>query len=361
MGKFDKDRYLKELAIRFCIARGFSPLLEVDVSSSSDLSAAQELLTDIDVLGVGLVVDGHLHRSIFDCKSGKMSAINRAFWASGVVQYSGCDDAFVILKGRAVNNHRISALSIGVDLHDEDSLKSLGETYGIGFHSDLTYLSNIDRWNILYDSYQSVGWAMDLYRLGHSVAPLSTHPWSTFRKIAAELRGVRGNVDPDKPSHVAIYCDILAGTLLLWSSMGRDIRRLYQPSMSKSEFETILKYYIWGGRESYQMRQDLLPRDVSGNSRTLELPGWDHFVKFAGLIIAAPQELFGCIDITRSLAMRLFCGPDIAHDAELNARISDNKRAVQFILGLSDYMISACVLPRDLTSRVQRALSDVKA
>ena len=290
-----------------------------------------------------------------------MSAINRAFWASGVVKYSGCDNAFVLLKGRAVNNHRISALSIGVDLHDEDSFKSLGETYGLGFHNDLTYLSNIDRWNALFESYQTAGWATDLYRLGHSIAPLSTQPWSTFRKIAADLRTARGNVDPDKPSHVAIYCDILAGALLLWSSMGRDIRRFYQPSMSKAEFETLLRYYIWGGRESYQMRQDLMPRDGSGIPKTLELPGWEHFVRFAGLIVAAPQELFGCVDIARSLAMRLACGPDIAHDIELNARIAANKRAAQFILGLSDYMIAACVLPRDLAIKVQRALSDVKA
>jgi hypothetical protein len=153
MGKYDKDRFLKELAIRYCLARGAVPFLEVVVRSIADLSDSVENLTDLDVLGVETIGDGGLRRTILDCKTtNKMSSINRAFWAAGVKQYTGCDEAYVILNGRAVHNHCISALAINVDLHDEQSFKNLGRTLDEAFPADDCYQAAIVRWSfrVLY-------------------------------------------------------------------------------------------------------------------------------------------------------------------------------------------------------------------
>jgi len=141
MGKYDKDRYYKELAVRYCLARGSVPFLEVAVPSVADLSDSVEVLTDIDVLGVATYGDDGLRRTIFDCKTtNKMSSVNRAFWAAGLKGYAGCDDAFVILKTKAVHNHRISALSINVDLHTEDSFADLGRTIDPAFQGSSRWL-----------------------------------------------------------------------------------------------------------------------------------------------------------------------------------------------------------------------------
>ena len=85
MGKYDKDRFQKELAVRYCLASGMVPFLEVITPSVSDLSDTLEVLTDLDVVGVEAVSDGAQRYVFFDCKvSVKISAINRAFWAAGV-------------------------------------------------------------------------------------------------------------------------------------------------------------------------------------------------------------------------------------------------------------------------------------
>jgi len=353
MGKFDKDRNLKELAIRYCIARGLFPFLEVFVQSSSDLSDAPELLTDIDVLGLEFQVDGGVRRTIFDCKSGKMSPISRAFWAGGLLQYTSCDEAYVLIKNKAVNNHRLSALSINVDLHDEQSFISLAETFDIGFNRDLSYQSSIDRWNAIFDIYSANRWSEAVYGAARQLSPLSRAPWVTFRKLVAELRGVRGNIDPARDAHLAMYLDVLSSALILWSAMGRDVRRFYHPDMTKAEFEKALRYYIWGGKEAYSIRQELTFRAEDGTQKPLEMYAWDGLVKFAGIVIAAPQELFGCASISRNMSIRTGCGANALHDANLSAQIGANKRSRQFIMALSDYMISACGLPRDLTTRVQ--------
>lgn len=358
MGKYDKDRHQKEMAIRYCIARGVAPCLEVLVPSASDLSDTVETLTDIDVLGLEFIVDGGFRRTIFDCKTtNKMSPINRAFWAAGVTSYAGCDDAVVVLKNRAVYNHRISALRISVDLHDELSFEDLGRTFDQEFGKDNSYQSSIDRWNAIYEIYQNNSWSEGLYYLGRNLAPVTHEPWRIFRRTAAEMRGVRGQFDPAKDAHVSLFLDVLSAVFMLWTSLGRDIRRFYDPKMTKPEFERALRYYVWGGKESYQIRQEISQR--TGAASSVEFPAWVALTNLTGLVITAPQEVFVCIGVCRDLAIRLACGRNGDHDKRLSASFASNRRARQFVMAVVDYMIAASGIPKDFSTRVQNELSDL--
>jgi hypothetical protein len=118
---------------------------------------------------------------------------------------------------------------------------------------------------VVFDCCTKNAWSENLFDLSRNVAPLSHAPWSTFRRILAELRAVRGQVDPAKDAHLAIFFDVLASTFVLWAAMGRDIRRFYEPSMSKAAFENVLRYYLWGGKESYDIRQQMRERAAIEN------------------------------------------------------------------------------------------------
>jgi len=357
MGKYDKDRHQKELAIRYCLAQGMSPCLEVVVASASDLSDTSEVLTDIDVLGLEFLADGGFRRIIFDCKTtNKMSPINRAFWAAGILAYSGCDEAFVILKNNAVYNHRLSALTIGVDLHDEASFEDLGNSRDIGFNADNNYQSSIDRWNTLFDVYCKNPWSESLFLTGHNAVPLSLQPWRIFRRLVAEFRSARGHLDPVKDGHLAIFLDVMAAIFVLWSSIGRDVRRFYSPKMTKNDFEKALRYYIWGGKESYQIRQEIRQKTAQTGA-TQDFPSWEKLLSFAGLVVAGPHELFGCVNICREMSLRALSGRLESQEKRLALMLSINKRARQFIMAASDYMIDACGLPTDMRTRIQNELT----
>lgn len=361
MGKYDKDRFQKELAIRYCLARGAVPFLEVVVSSASDLSDSVEVLTDLDVVGVETVGDGGLRRTIFDCKTTKkMSSVNRAFWAAGVKEYTGCDEAYVILKTKAVHNHRISALSIGVDLHDEQSFRDLGSTVDAAFPADNCYQASVERWNVVYDCYSKNTWAAPLFDIARNVAPLTRVPWGTFRRILAELRTARGQVDPAKDDHIAIFFDLLASTFVLWGALGRDIRRFYEPTMDKATFENILRYYLWGGRESYNIRQQMREKSRSGNAAVtaIELPAWDALVSFAGLIVAAPQCIIQCAYACRELSIKVAHGDNPDFDKKLAERATENTRIRQFSSALGSYLVAAGGLPKDFSKRVDGIVFD---
>jgi hypothetical protein len=355
LGKYDKDRFLKELAMQFCLARGMLPFLEVVVPSASELTEQPEVLTDMDVVGVEFVYDSNLRRVLFDCKTGKMSPINRAFWASGVALYAGCDEAVVLLKTPAVFNHRISALTMRVDLHDEKSFRNLGLTYDAAFDRQLMYQSSIDRWNTLFEGYAKNAWSESLYNLTNNVVPLSNTPWHAFRRFVAELRDLRGQFDPAKREHVAIFLNALASVFVLWASIGRDVRRFYDPTMDKTKFESALRYYIWGGKEAYELRRQMrekLQKDAP-DSASFDLRAWDKFVAFAGLVMNAPQEIFSCAVISRELAIREVSAADTNLDARLSILINTNKRARQFSLSMAEYLVAASGLPREMNAATE--------
>ena len=95
-----KDINQKLKAVRYCVALGIVPHMEVVVRFSSEVSETPSNITDIDVLGIKPCNDSPSHRIIFDCKTlNKMSAINRALWAKGLVDLTHSDEAFVIARG----------------------------------------------------------------------------------------------------------------------------------------------------------------------------------------------------------------------------------------------------------------------
>lgn len=358
MGKYDKDRYQKELALRYCLARGDIPFLEVLVPSVSDLSDSVETLTDLDVVGVSLVADGTLRRTLFDCKtSNRMSSINRAFWAAGVRDYTGFDDATVILKSKAVHNHRLSALTVNVDLHTEESFRDLAKTLDAAISDETYYQSSVERWNAVCSCYSKHSWSAALFEQARHQVPLARTPTSVFRKILAELRSARGNFDPEKEDHLSIFFDILASTFVLWAILGRDIRRFYEPGMSKDEFTRILRYYLWGGRDSYSTRQQIRQRSSSmeDDQGAVELPAWNLLVSFAGIVVSSPQNLIQCAHVCRELSIRFVSGPNALFDDQLRNTVVSNNRVRQFITALGEYLVAGGGLPRDMIQRINEA------
>jgi hypothetical protein len=366
MGTLDKDRHQKELAVRYCLAQGMVPCLEVLIPSIAELSNNPETITDIDALGLEMVADGDLRRIAFDCKSSaKMSAIGRAFWAAGLMQYTGCDGAFVILGKAAVYNHRISALSVNVDLHDQRSFEDLGRSKQLDFNLPHYYQSSLVGWDQVIAAYKKFIWSEPLFDLCRNTTPISRTPERAFRKLIAELKKARGHFDPQRNEHMAIFLDLMAATFILWTPIGRDLRRIYDPSMKREQFESALRLYIWGGKESYDIRQALRERAAQLNSdsdlpsEVQEFPSWEKLINFSGLVISAPQATFECVNICRDMSIRCVACKGDKEEENLTKSLKNSSRATQFILGMTNYLVLACQLPSDIEKNVKKIMSEL--
>jgi hypothetical protein len=89
----------------------------------------------------------------------------------------------------------------------------------------------------------------------------------------------------------------------------------------------------------------------------VELPAWDDLVKFAGLVVGAPQNVFDCAQFCRELAIRNASEAQTTFDAELSQLLKKNDRIRQFSMGLCDYAVSAGGLPSDMAKECKKMIS----
>lgn len=365
MGKTDKDLHQKQSAIRYFTVRGFVPFLEVEVENKKELSDQSTIITDIDVLGVKIESSGHASRVIFDCKTlGKASPINRSFWAAGLMKYANCDEAFVLLRKTASEAHRLSAKQLDVHLFDERQFANFAEAFSLEFKSDFCYSANVARWINQRDVYQSGGGFEKFGKFLNSEIPLETNCPRGLRRLMSALLKGSGEFDPSRAAHVSVFQHALMAFSYLMSKIVHDLKGIVDFDAERDKFEKILRYYIWGGRESYSQRQKLteLFHGVSQESTGLatELPEWDRFVELTRKLLDAPAEVFGCCFILRELSLRSVSEISEEKDMLLSDCLAKSNRTRQFILDMSRYVVKATKIPDDLDKIVMRDLSNLR-
>lgn len=363
MAATDKDLQQKRKAIQFCVASGLVPYYEVNITNVKDLTDKAELLTDVDVLGLGMD-RSRATRTIFDCKTTKTSPINRAFWAAGLKQYLEADQAYVILKRSASEAHKISARTLGVHLFDESVFDAYAFALNPAYKSDDTYLAAMDRWHGLHECLRANTVIEKLGDYLRHVVPLDTDAPKLVRGILANLRHARGELDPAKSDHLALYNYTVFSFSIAMSTVVRDIFEVFDPKQSKEVFERFLRDYVWGGRESYLLRKKLREVMAAKNeqvSAEFELHAWSEFLELVRMLVDSPESVFLCCGPLLGSSLRHFGAPEATMDSDLKRRLSVNNRQRQFAFRLSAYLIAACDLPQEFDDRLKADINAILA
>jgi len=363
MAATDKDLNQKRKAIQFCVSSGLVPYYEVNVTNIKDFTDKPELLTDIDVLGVALE-RGQVKRSIFDCKTTKTSPINRAFWAAGLKDYVEAEYAYVILKRSAPEAHRISAKALGVYLFDETLFDAYATALSPNYKCEDDYLFSMERWHALHAGLRANSTLDKLGNFLRHAVPLEPDAPKLVRGILANLRHARGELDPAKNEHMGVYLFAVFSFAMAMSTVASDIFDVFDPKQSKEVFHGFLRDYIWGGREAYQLRKKLREVMASRNNQSsaeFELHAWDEFVELVRTLLDSPTSVFLCCTPLLSCSLRFLNTPETGLDEALKRQLSLNNRQRQFAFRLSNYLISACGLPREFDDRLKAVINDVMA
>jgi hypothetical protein len=350
MAKFDKDLMQKQMAIRFCIVNGLIPFLEVNVQNHRELSDTSTTITDIDALGVKIDSTGKPRKVIFDCKTLKStSPINRAFWAAGLMQFTDCDEAFIILKKRASEAHRLSAKKVGVHLFDEKQFINYGESCSRDFSLDYCYSTDIDSWIKLESvSVGNIPFVQYMGFLSNDI-PLEKDFVKGFRKLLAATRKVRGEFDPSKNKHRAMFFYSVSMFAYLMSQIVHDLRNIIDFDAKEKDFEHTLKYYMWGGRDSFELRNKLMYTqthlEIADNE--LKLKEWGKFIELVRNLMDSPADISECIAPIRELGLLEVVDAVNTKNEYIKSLIKNNNRILQFSLFMASYLIKATDLPKD--------------
>ncbi len=357
-----KDLPQKRKAIKYCVANGLIPFLEVAVSYEGDTGPAKHEITDVDVLAVRPADAAPLKRIIFDCKTVKTSPINRALWAKGLAAFISADEAFVILSKPAPDAHRLAGGVIGVRLFSEE----IFDVYALAANSNYgvsnSYIERLDAWEIL----RRIGDKYPLIR-NHiaqlqSAGPLISDPAAGIRALVACIRKIEGELDPEKKEHVALFILSCMQLLLFFSELVRIFHNVFDPGVGKERFESTLRHYIWGGRENYEIRQRLkaaVAQRRGGESAQFDLPGWQEFIEVFRSLLDAPTLVGTCCLPLLDLGFRNLSVPEKELDARLRERLSANGRIRQFINLAASYLLAASKLPREFRIETNKLVADI--
>ena len=364
MGKLDKDLHQKENAIRFCILTGQLPFLEVIVQNKRELSDTSTIVTDIDVLGLLIDGSGELKRVIFDCKTlSKTSPINRTFWASGLMKYTNCDEAFIILNKKASEAHRLTAKSLNVHLFNNRQFSNYAESHSLDYNTDYCYSTAITNWESLFDVYSNASQFEKFGSYINNEIPLETDPARGIRRLLAALLKGKGEFDPEKPAHHTVFQQVLMTFSYLMSLIVHDLKKVIDFDSDKKEFEKILRYYMWGGRDAFKQKQKMSELFASKNHKMeeieLELREWSLFVELIRKLLDSPLDIFKCCFPTLEISLRNIVKRVEDKDLFLAKTISSSNRIRQFLLLQARYLTKAAKLPHEFDLKISTTLDEL--
>lgn len=362
MAQFDRDLQQKEMAIRFCLVNKIIPFLEVNVQNFRELSDISTIITDIDTLGVRIDSSGYIRKVIFDCKTLRnTSPINRAFWASGLMSFTGCNEAFIILRKKAPEAHRLSAKQIGIHLFDEKQFSNYSESNSLDFRLDYCYSTNIHNWVQLKHLCKGNIYLEQFFSFLSNDVPIERDSVKSFRKMLIAFRKIQGELDPAKPKHRAIYYYGLSVFSYVMSQIIYEFRNIVDFDENAVTFEKVLKYYIWSGKDSYELRNKLqhLNSNKKFDDTELELQNWNGFIQLCRNLMDSPSNIPKCINILRELSFKQIVDRIPNKDKYLKEQLEHNNRIRQFSSFMSSYIVLATNLPKDLNDHLDKEFSTI--
>lgn len=359
-----KDTSQKIKAVRYCVANGLVPFMEVTVHYEVDTGPAPSEMTDVDVLAIRPADAAPLKRIIFDCKTLRTSPINRALWAKGLASFISADESFVILSKPAPEAHRLAGGVIDVRLFSEE----IFDIYALSVNPDYgiknSYIEGPDAWDSLSSVGEKYPNLRNHLRQLQSSGPLIKDSALGIRALISSLKRVQGELDPEKSEHRSMYLLTCMQLLLFFSELVRIFLNVFDPAVGKEKFEQTLRHYIWGGRENYEIRQRL--KDAAAARRgadaaAFDLPGWETFLEvFRGLLDAPTLVGSSCLPL-QDLAFRELSVVNKDLDLRLRSRLLGNARVRQFINLATLYVSGAAKLPKEFREKANELVGELSA
>ncbi|MFW8627288.1 hypothetical protein [Deinococcus sp. ME38] len=343
---------------------------EIIVTNINSIGSREMAVTDLDVLAIRPSKSLKWEVIIGDCKTQKLSAVNRAFWVKGVMDSYKSEDGFLIVKtdrksGKKIDiDHRLLANKMGIKIIDEvdfeDFDKSIHYPYGSSNNNyDLVYLDEIRQFLKSSSALNEINEYLfrDFWTESDRIVGI--------RKILNLIRKHRGELDPAKPTHrdtVTLACSIFS--ISLAECVGAIFNQYIHPD-SREELSSALKPLLWSGWSQYnslnQLKKALSKPSNSTEDDTkdndLVLPLWTDFTNLIRGLLDDPRSSF---EIPRLFQSLIF---DLGNKSEPFLEYSQKEHLSLLKQSMLVYMYfcRSSRLPREFESEIINSLAKKQA
>ncbi len=362
------DRALKATALRYVVAKGYFPQLEVVVAPSVATGAGNRkkapALTDIDVLG--LIPDDFVafRKILIDCKTLKaQSPISRAFWLRGLMDEMQAQRGLCVLRGERIEpDHRISAAKLEVILLTEEEfdvyIKATSTIPPVG--APVPCSSDLSLWEKFFaipDVFPNLERLIAFSTVGFWQLSSAA---DALRANITLLKGARGELDPARSEHMCVVLDACALMAISLSEIVHLIFASYLLPKTHAELSSALLMFLYGGKGNYEtlnsLRKLLRPASES-TGEGLAIPEWERFVQLVRETLESPYALGSVPLLLRECAWaRLGSSPSsFAPDV-----VRQNSHGAKFALLICEYVCEAAKLPPEFRKELSAMLLELQ-
>lgn len=312
-----RDIHQKLTLAKLLWAWGYVPHIEVRITHPEASAPRRYELTDIDVYGVRATLDFSMERVVGDCKTLRnVSPINRTFWLKGVMEYLGVHRGYLVLRtSRPITeDHKLSARAMGVALMSEDDFRVFQSKLLPEDFPQEMMLFREESWQYLEGNIAHIG-QLDQLNEYRTYRYWLDSPPRALRYSLLETRTARDSIDPRDKLQRALILEMVTLFSIAFLDMLCHLFHIYLIPERKSDLDTYLKAYVYGGREYYahlnQLTRSLqrLRADYAGSGEgeqpiaDLSLPEWERFLQLFRTVLEHPIQFR---DTARFLRFLLF-------------------------------------------------------
>lgn len=362
------DRALKATALKYVVAKGYFPQLEVVVAPSLATGTGNRrkspALTDIDVLG--LIPDDFVafRKILIDCKTLKgQSPISRAFWLRGVMDEMQAQRGLCVLRGERIEpDHRISAAKLGVILLTEEEFDIyIKATSTIApAEAPVACSSEMNLWEEFLN-------IPEMFPNLERLITFSTVGFWQYSSAAdalraniSLLRGSRGELDPARSEHMCVVLDACALMAISLSEIVHLIFASYLLPKTQTELSSALLMFLYGGKGNYEtlnsLRRLVRPSGESAGE-DLAIPEWERFVQLVRETLEAPYALGSVPLLLRECAWARLGSSSSNFAPEV---VRKNPHGAKFALLICEYICEAAKLPPEFRKELSAMLLELQ-
>jgi hypothetical protein len=160
-----------------------------------------------------------------------------------------------------------------------------------------------------------------------------------------------------------LFGAVTSAFLIGLSLSASSLIQIFQFSMAKGDFEKTLRYFVWEGKENYEIRLSMKTAMDRARGETpsagFDLPEWPRFVQVMRSFLDAPEALAELPYLMKEVAFRGVQSFRLDPDEHLRKRFLSNNRARQFIFATVSYLVHANQLPKEFSSQMELDINNL--
>jgi len=359
------DIEVKENIYKLFWLWGFCPFYEINLYHDIGISKSKQQITDIDVLGIKFTEHLFIDKIVAECKTGKESPIYISMWLRGLMDYFNASKGFVV-AGRSVSEeHKLATTNISVRLLSYEELTNFLKVYNLKPLEKF----NFYRYDLFNEFFRKAFNSESMFRI-REIVYYKFWAWPDnmkLRFILGEMRKISKYLDGSSKYHQALVAELFTLVGIAFQIMLSHFFPLYLSPEDKSFLGDRLKFYLYGGKETYDYLNALY-REIKmvkiedtlfkeEKNQGLTLPSWNNFIQLFKTFLENPTSCLFLPHLFRILAFeKILANNSNYHIQEILPQV--NNITVKLASDVVDYINSIVNYPKEISNIIKTALHE---